>query len=125
MLTEFLFILYFFDAGQNLCLEFAKLGCFVVGWDISESGLQETKRKMKEIGLAEKWHSYACDISDRHRVYETADKVNNAHVQGITKLGHLNRLPVIKSFLGCFLTYNWSSILFRNSVFLYLKNVKF
>jgi len=69
-------IFNFFIAGQHLCLEFAKLGCIIVGWDISKSGLQETKRKMKEIGLVENWHSYVCDVSNRHRVYETADKVN-------------------------------------------------
>ena len=64
-----------FSPGQGLSIEFAKLGSVVVGWDISESGLKETALKLQELGLGEQWHSYKCDISDRHRVYETAEKV--------------------------------------------------
>jgi len=56
-------------------LEFAKLGCMVVGWDISTKGLQETEELMEENNLKVKWRAYKCDLSDRHQVYETADKV--------------------------------------------------
>jgi len=47
----------------------------VVGWDISTKGLQETEELMEENNLKVKWRAYKCDLSDRHQVYETADKV--------------------------------------------------
>ena len=61
--------------GQSLSVEFAKLGCIIVGWDISESGLQETEEKLRNLDLGHLWYSYICDISNRHQVYETAEKV--------------------------------------------------
>jgi len=61
--------------GQKLSLEFAKLGCVVVGWDISAKGLQETEAIIKDHQLKLKWRAYECDLTDRHQVYATADKV--------------------------------------------------
>jgi len=58
-----------------MSIEFAKLGCVVVGWDISDAGLESTKKKLAEIGLANVWHSYKGDISDKEQVYDLAEKV--------------------------------------------------
>ena len=65
------------NAGQKLSIEFAKLGCHVVGCDISEKGLNETKNKLKELGFLSKWTSCVTDVTDRQKVYDTAKKVSN------------------------------------------------
>nr|CAB3265922.1 epidermal retinol dehydrogenase 2 [Phallusia mammillata] len=61
--------------GQKLSIEFAKLGCSVVGWDISTDGLSKTGSLMSDERMTSQWHPYKCDITDRHRVYEVAEKV--------------------------------------------------
>jgi len=63
-----------------MSLEFAKLGSTVVGWDISAKGLQETEEILKEENLDSKWRAYKCDLTNRHQVYEIADKVGHVSV---------------------------------------------
>ncbi|CAK8672487.1 unnamed protein product [Clavelina lepadiformis] len=63
--------------GQRLCIEFGKLGCEVVGWDISEVGLERTKKIMADENLESHFFCYKCDLSDRHQVYDSARKVKS------------------------------------------------
>jgi len=63
--------------GQKMCIAFAKLGCKVVGVDISVSGLQSTEDILESLNLVENWSSYICDISNRFAVYEVATHIQN------------------------------------------------
>lgn len=61
--------------GQLLAVRFAEKGARVVVWDINQKGLEETKRKVAEVGS--KAYTYVCDITKREAVYETAKNVVN------------------------------------------------
>jgi len=52
---------------------FARDGARVVLWDLNEKELEKTTREMKDRG----WevYSYVVDVTDRAKVYETAEKV--------------------------------------------------
>nr|XP_002130984.1 epidermal retinol dehydrogenase 2 [Ciona intestinalis] len=63
--------------GQRLSVEFAKLGCTIVGVDISIVGLGETKKKLEDLNMKVKYHCYKCDLSDREQIYDVADKVKS------------------------------------------------
>lgn len=60
--------------GQRLAAEFAKLGAIVVGCDISEEGLNATRKVLHDEARAS-FHSYTCDLSQREAIYEMADKI--------------------------------------------------
>lgn len=63
--------------GQKMCVQFAKLGCKVVGIDISPAGLLTTEELLKKMGLASSWSCYKCDLSDRKSVYEVSGVVKS------------------------------------------------
>lgn len=67
-----------FSSGQKLSIKFAKLDCKVVGFDVSEAGLESTKKKLAELGFSKHWYSFQCDVTDRNRVQELAKKVRCA-----------------------------------------------
>lgn len=56
-----------------MALEFAKLGCVVVGCDISNRGLVETRELVHQARA--KFRGYICDLSNRVEIYKMADKV--------------------------------------------------
>ena len=58
-----------------MCIKFAKLGCKVVGLDISQAGLMKTEEMLGKLNLKSSWKGYKCDLSDRKAVYETASLV--------------------------------------------------
>ncbi|XP_039272041.1 epidermal retinol dehydrogenase 2-like [Styela clava] len=60
--------------GQRLSVEFAKLGCTIVGWDVSQKNLNETSKVMEEE-TGKEFYAYTCDLSDREAIYKTAEKV--------------------------------------------------
>ncbi|XP_078509093.1 retinol dehydrogenase 10-A-like [Lissotriton helveticus] len=62
--------------GRLLALEFAKRGATLVLWDINREGNAATAKQAKELGV--NVHVYACDVSRRETVYETAERVRRA-----------------------------------------------
>ena len=46
--------------GRLMCMEFAKKGAIIVGWDISAKGNEETKQMLKKAGY--QMRTYECDI---------------------------------------------------------------
>ena len=73
--------------GQQLSIDFVKLGAEVIGWDINKDGLEETARKIREIpnnaslqgnGDVDTNFTYnIVDVSDCSSVYETANRIKN------------------------------------------------
>uniref|UniRef100_H2ZH90 Epidermal retinol dehydrogenase 2 n=1 Tax=Ciona savignyi TaxID=51511 RepID=H2ZH90_CIOSA len=63
--------------GQRLAVSFAKLGCQIVGLDISEAGMKETAKLIRELDTKVAFHPYKCDLSDRLNVNEVGDKVKS------------------------------------------------
>jgi len=63
--------------GQKMCVQFAKLGCKVVGVDISPAGLLTTEELLQKLGLSSRWACYKCDLSDRKNVYEISGLVKS------------------------------------------------
>jgi len=63
--------------GQKMCVQFAKLGCKVVGIDISPAGLVATEEILRKLGLASSWSCYKCDLSDRKSVYEVSGVIKS------------------------------------------------
>ncbi len=57
-----------------MSLRFAKLGSQLILWDVNESANEETAKMVRELGA--KVHSYTCDLSQREKVYQTADLVS-------------------------------------------------
>lgn len=59
--------------GRLMALGAARRGARIVAWDTDGPGLQTIEDDLQRIG-AEVW-TYAVDVTDRDRVYETADQV--------------------------------------------------
>ena len=61
--------------GRMVAERFARDGARVVLWDIDSEALEETANHMKDMG----WevHTYVVDVTDRDKVYETAERVRN------------------------------------------------
>ena len=59
--------------GRLMALEMAKKGGTIVLWDINESLLKETAAEIQASGA--KVLSHNCDITDKDKVYETAEKI--------------------------------------------------
>lgn len=61
--------------GAIMGQRFGKLGAKIVLWDIQEKLLQETVQKLKDEGV-QAW-GFTCDVSDRNKIYEAAEKVKS------------------------------------------------
>ncbi|TRY75747.1 hypothetical protein TCAL_11108 [Tigriopus californicus] len=59
--------------GRLMAYQFAKLGAIVVSVDVNKKSNDETVKKINETGG--KAFGYVCDLSDRAKIYETANKV--------------------------------------------------
>ncbi|XP_069507376.1 retinol dehydrogenase 10-A-like [Ambystoma mexicanum] len=59
--------------GRLFALEFAKRGATLVLWDIHAEGNAATATQVRAMGVNA--YAYACDVSQREEVYETAEKV--------------------------------------------------
>ncbi|GMS85074.1 hypothetical protein PENTCL1PPCAC_7249, partial [Pristionchus entomophagus] len=59
--------------GRLMAIEFAKLGCTMVLWDINTAGNEETKAMLAKTGATV--HAYTVDLSKREQINETAGKV--------------------------------------------------
>jgi len=61
--------------GRLMSVEFAKLGCNLVLWDVNEAGNNETAELVKQYGI--KVYPYTVDLSNKDAVYACADKVKS------------------------------------------------
>ncbi|GMS90331.1 hypothetical protein PENTCL1PPCAC_12506 [Pristionchus entomophagus] len=67
--------------GRLMALEFAKLGCTMVLWDVNTAGNEETKAMVEKTGATivhhptSKVHAYTVDLSKRKQINETAERV--------------------------------------------------
>lgn len=59
--------------GQLMSVEFAKLGGIIVAWDLNEKSLAKTKKLVEDAGS--KCYTHKVDVTDRFKVYETAQKI--------------------------------------------------
>ncbi|XP_055345535.1 epidermal retinol dehydrogenase 2-like [Paramacrobiotus metropolitanus] len=59
--------------GRLMALRLSRLGASLVLWDVSEAGLDETRRIIENDGGPVR--SYLCDVSDRQMVYDVAERV--------------------------------------------------
>jgi all-trans-retinol dehydrogenase (NAD+) len=60
--------------GRRLALQAARLGARVVLWDLDESAMDRPLEEMRQAG-SEAPAGYCCDVTDRDRVYKTAERV--------------------------------------------------
>ena len=56
-----------------MSVEFAKLGCRLVLWDINAAANEETANLCREVGA--EVTCYSCDLSKREAIYACANKV--------------------------------------------------
>ncbi|GMR55613.1 hypothetical protein PMAYCL1PPCAC_25808, partial [Pristionchus mayeri] len=59
--------------GRLMAIEFAKLGCTLVLWDVNEKGNEETKGLLGKSGV--KVFTYTLDLSKSEQINATAEKV--------------------------------------------------
>ncbi|GMR38326.1 hypothetical protein PMAYCL1PPCAC_08521, partial [Pristionchus mayeri] len=59
--------------GRLMAIEFAKLGCTLVLWDLNEKGNEETKIMLSKSGV--KVFTYTLDLSKREEINATAEEV--------------------------------------------------
>ncbi|XP_004450216.1 epidermal retinol dehydrogenase 2 [Dasypus novemcinctus] len=85
--------------GRLLALQFARLGCVLVLWDINTEQNEETRRLVQEAGTTSV-HAYTCDCSHREDVYRVASEVKK-EVGEVSIL--INNAGVVtgKKFLTC------------------------
>ena len=60
--------------GRRLALEMAKEGARIVLWDLDEDAMGRTVEELRQ-GSSEEHRGYTCNVADRDRVYETAERV--------------------------------------------------
>lgn len=70
--------------GRLMCVGMARLGARIVAWDIDGAAIDELSTEVKRI-TGRPAHRYTCDVSDRHDVYATADRVKD-------EVGHVDIL---------------------------------
>ena len=75
--------------GRELATRWAKLGANIVVWDINQSGLDETIKRINETNPEVKAYSYLCDITDRKAVYELSRQMS-------LEIGHVTILTYSK-----------------------------
>ncbi|GMS82535.1 hypothetical protein PENTCL1PPCAC_4710, partial [Pristionchus entomophagus] len=67
--------------GRLMAIEFARLGCTMVLWDVNTLGNEETKTMLANTGatvcvkLLSKVHTYTVDLSKREQINGTAERV--------------------------------------------------
>lgn len=59
--------------GRRMALQFAARGARLVLWDIDKKRLDAVVKELKSGGTDA--HGFVCDVSDRAKVYEVADRV--------------------------------------------------
>ncbi|KAF8373921.1 hypothetical protein PRIPAC_80350 [Pristionchus pacificus] len=59
--------------GHLMAIEFAKLGCIMVIWDVNAAGNEETKNMIRKTGATV--HAYTVDLSKREQIKATAGRV--------------------------------------------------
>ena len=59
--------------GREVARCLSRQGCRLILWDINEAGNNETRDMIIETGSEA--YTYTVDVSNRHQVYATADKV--------------------------------------------------
>uniref|UniRef100_G1QKS8 Short chain dehydrogenase/reductase family 16C member 5 n=1 Tax=Nomascus leucogenys TaxID=61853 RepID=G1QKS8_NOMLE len=85
--------------GRLLALQFARLGSFLVLWDINKEGNEETCKMAREAG-ATRVHTYTCDCSQKEEVYRVADQVKK-EVGDVSILINNAGIVTGKNFLDC------------------------
>ncbi|XP_055140792.1 epidermal retinol dehydrogenase 2 isoform X1 [Symphalangus syndactylus] len=85
--------------GRLLALQFARLGSFLVLWDINKEGNEETCKMAREAG-ATRVHAYTCDCSQKEEVYRVADQVKK-EVGDVSILINNAGIVTGKNFLDC------------------------
>ena len=60
--------------GRRLALQMAGQGARIVLWDLDRDGMARTLEELRQVGSEVPW-GYSCNVADRERVYETAEKV--------------------------------------------------
>ncbi|XP_055140793.1 epidermal retinol dehydrogenase 2 isoform X2 [Symphalangus syndactylus] len=84
--------------GRLLALQFARLGSFLVLWDINKEGNEETCKMAREAG-ATRVHAYTCDCSQKEEVYRVADQTYKAFLPAMIANDH-GHLVCISSSAG-------------------------
>jgi all-trans-retinol dehydrogenase (NAD+) len=108
--------------GRLFAIEFGKLGARVVCWDINERLNYETVEILESQGIDA--YAYTVDVSNRHSIYENADKVkkevgdvdilfNNAGIVSGKKLFENSDEMMIKT-----VAVNTTSLFFTAKAFL-------
>ncbi|GMR37374.1 hypothetical protein PMAYCL1PPCAC_07569, partial [Pristionchus mayeri] len=59
--------------GRLMAIEFAKLGCKMVLWDVNTTGNEETKAMLSKEGV--EVHTYTVDVSKREQINENSSRV--------------------------------------------------
>ena len=105
--------------GRLVSIKLAKLGAKVIGWDINEKGLKETRDLIeKAVGKESSAFEYfLVDITDRDKVYKTASAIehpvdiliNNAGI--VTKNNYLTEkddVGIVKTFEVNVISHFWT-----------------
>lgn len=115
--------------GRLMAIRFAKLGSTVVIWDMNLAGLEETRKMIEELRSKRenvgKCYHYQVDISDRHKVYQAADRVrqeigtvtiviNNAGIVTGRRFMECGDEQIIKTFEVNTLAHFWVSLTFMS-----------
>lgn len=90
--------------GRLMAIRFAKLGSKVIIWDLNLAGLEETAKMVEELRSKRenvgKCHYYQVDISNRHAVYATAERIKQ-EIGTVTILVNNAGVVTGKRFLEC------------------------
>ncbi|XP_057308820.1 short-chain dehydrogenase/reductase family 16C member 6-like [Hydractinia symbiolongicarpus] len=84
--------------GRGMSIKFAELGATVICTDINESSAKETASLVKAKGGNA--YSYRLDVTDRHKVYELADRIRE-EIGDVTMLVNNAGIVTGKHFMKC------------------------
>lgn len=119
--------------GRLMAIRFAKLGAKVIIWDLNLAGLEETVKMIEELRSKKenvgKCHYYQVDISDRYKVYATAERikqeigtvtilVNNAGIVSGKRFLECTDTQIVKTFDVNTLAHFWVSFYLNYEKFL-------
>ncbi|RWS17858.1 Short-chain dehydrogenase/reductase family 16C member 6-like protein [Dinothrombium tinctorium] len=102
--------------GRILATKLSKSVSHLILWDLNEIGLNETAKLVREEGGS--CSTYVVDVSNRHMVYETADRmskevgavsmvINNAGIVNGKELLQLPNDKIVKTFEVNVLAHYW------------------